>query len=1018
MIVDDALENLYVLEAILKEAGYCIRSVPDGSLALESVQNILPDLILLDIMMPGLDGFEVCRRLKADERTRGIPVIFLSAMREQAHKITAFQVGGIDYITKPFQVEEVLARVRTHLTLQRMHRQLEERNEALVQTNERLALEITERRRAEDDLQRSYDELEERVAQRTAELADSNEALLESERVAREFQEKLKALHEIGVELSEAVNVDEICRKSIELGRSALGFDRLGLFLLGESENTVEGTFGTDLQGKLRDERGQRSTISQDSLFAKVLKAEEPVAVWQDTPLFDDGKEFGRGWNAMATLWGEECVIGWLTTDNLIVHKPLAPYELELLSLFASTIGHLITRKQAEEKLGQLKQALEFLQIGVTITDLDGGIVYTNRAEAEMHGYQEEELLGRPSNFFAPEEFRVPVALRDIERWDGLVRESLNLRKNGTTFPVRLMSEVVRGPDGRPCALITSCEDISEQKALAEEREQYRNHLELLVKERTAELMATNTQLRQEISERQRAEQELVHANEAALEAKHAAETAQYKAESANRAKSQFLASMNHELRTPLNSILGFSQLLTHSSHLDSEQQEHIKIINRNGEHLLTLINQVLDLSKIEADRMELESRDFDLHHLLDELESMFRLRAEKKHLQLAFRRNPDVSRYLRADEVKLRQVLLNLLSNAIKFTEKGGVRLSVSNSRGTATREQSSEEVDHQALNAGDRLKFTVEDTGQGIAPDELDNLFEAFVQTRSGLRSQEGTGLGLTICQRFVQLMGGTIDVSSESGSGTIFTVVLPVEVLNVDKTELRGSTRRLVALEPNQPRCRILLVDDDPDSRRLLVNILTPFGFDIQEAGDGRVGFELWERWKPHLIFMDMRMPLLDGYETTRLIRAQEAEYHTFHRTSIIAITARTSEEERAEIFAAGCDDFIAKPLREADIFELMRQHLHLRLIYEGENRQKSSSRQGAVPLEALAALPDELLGNLKQVALRLNIGMIGRTIQLIQAHDENLAAALANLADDFKYDRILACIKDAEDLKTSV
>ena len=1023
MVVDDAPENLQMLELILKQEGYSVRPASDGSFALQSVQSALPDLILLDIMMPDIDGYEVCRRLKADERTRHIPVIFLSAMREQSHKVKAFQVGGIDYVTKPFQTEEVLARVKTHLSLQRMKEQLEKQNADLLESNAQLGREIAERRRAEDELQLSHDELEDRVARRTAQLAEANSALRESEGAAREFQEKLKALHEIGVLLSEAVNVDELCRESIELGRNSLGFDRLALFFLGDSEETIEGSFGTDPLGNIRDERELRVKMPQEAQFVEVLHTKNRVAVWQDTPLFDHWQEVGRGWNAMATLWTGERVIGWVAADNLIAQKPLAPYELELLSLFATTIGHLLMRKRAEEKLSQLKQAIEFMQIGVTITDLDGAIVYTNQAEAVMHGYQKEELIGRPSNFFAPEEFRVPIALRDVERWDGLIRESVNVRKDGTNFPVRLMSEVVKGSDGNPCALITSCEDISEREALEEERERYRSHLELLVKERTAELTATNTQLRQEIRERQRAEKELVHANEVALDAKRAAEAARHKAEAANSAKSQFLANMNHELRTPLNSILGFSQLLTHSPNLNDEQQEYIEIVNRNGEHLLTLINQVLDLSKIEAERMELDIHDFDLYHVLDELEHMFRLRAQKKQLQLIFQRGREVHRYVRTDEVKLRQVLINLLNNAIKFTEKGKIQLSVSSTQCSVCSNPASGEAEYRkpeteqcSPTSEPCLRFMIEDTGAGIAPEELETLFEAFVQTKSGQRSQEGTGLGLTICQRFIFLMEGTIAVDSEPGRGTVFTVVIPVQNLEAHEVKLKHPARQVIALEPNQPRCRILLVDDIQDSRHLLVNMLAPLDFDVREAENGQEGLKIWHDWEPHLILMDMRMPVMDGYEATKTIRKREHEQASQSRIPIIAITARTSEEERAEIFAAGCDDFLGKPLHETDIFEMIRRYLDIRFVYEGEEPPGQPSPNVTVTPEALAALPPELLENLQQMALRLNIEMIDRTIQRIQCHNEALATALANLANDFKYDRILAFIQEAEVLKT--
>ncbi|MBD3307717.1 response regulator, partial [candidate division KSB3 bacterium] len=816
MIIDDTPENLKVLETMLKQAGYTVRPAPNGSIALKSVQVVPPDLILLDILMPGMDGYEVCTHLKADERTRDIPVIFLSAIHEYTDKVKAFQVGGVDYITKPFQPEEVLARVKTHLALRRAHMQLEDRNTELLQTNTQLAHEIAERQRAEEALQRSHAELEHRVAQRTAELAESNRALRVSEQAAREFQDKLKALHEVSVALSEAVVVDEVCRRSIELGRKRLGFDRLGLFLLQDDHETVRGTFGTDERGRLRDERDLHWTLSHDTRLVEVLHANNRVAVWHDTPLRDHWQEVGRGWNAMAILRIGDHALGWLAADNLISQKPLASYELELLSLYGKTIGHFITQKRAEERLAQLKQAIEFMQLGLTITDLDGTIIYTNQAEAQMHGYRVEELLGQRSNLFAPAELRMPRALRTVERWDGLIRESLNVRKDGTTFPVRLMSEIVRGSDGSPCAIITSCEDITERKALEEERKHYRDHLEEQVKVRTAELIA------------------------------------------ANRAKSEFLANMSHELRTPLNAILGFSQILSHNLTFDDEYQEYLEAINRNGEHLLTLINQVLDLSKIEASRMVLNKGDFDLHLFLDELENIFRLRAETKHLHLEVERAPDIPQYVRTDEVKLRQVLINLLNNAIKFTQQGKISLKVSelDELHELTTPQLPNSSTPQLNNSPtQQLFFQVSDTGPGIAPAELDNVFEAFVQAETGRRSGQGTGLGLTISQKFVHLLGGTIQVDSEPGTGTTFTFTIPIDLPGPAMVTAQPARKaqRVIGLAEDQPASRILIVDDTPDSRRVLVKFLSLPGFEVREAEDGQAGVDMWQTWNPDLIFM---------------------------------------------------------------------------------------------------------------------------------------------------------------------
>ncbi len=334
-------------------------------------------------------------------------------------------------------------------------------------------------------------------------------------------------------------------------------------------------------------------------------------------------------------------------------------------------------------------------------------------------------------------------------------------------------------------------------------------------------------------------------------------------AEAANQAKSTFLANMSHELRTPLNAILGFSQLMTKSANLASEHKDNLDIIIRSGEHLLTLINQVLDLSKIEAGRTTLNETNFDLYCLLEELQDMFQLKANDKGLRLLFDRSPDVPQYLRTDEVKLRQVLINLLNNAIKFTQQGSVSLKVKN-------QKSKVKIETQASNY--QLHFEVEDTGLGIAPDELDNLFQAFVQTKTGQESHQGTGLGLVISHQFVKLMGGEIIVNSVVSKGTTFKFDIKVSVVDGKDVESKQPSRRVIALEPNQPRYRLLVVDDKWDNRQLLIKLLKPLGFEVEQASNGQEAVEIWENWQPHLIWMDMRMPVMDGFEATKQIRAR--------------------------------------------------------------------------------------------------------------------------------------------------
>ncbi|UNU24559.1 hybrid sensor histidine kinase/response regulator [Microcoleus vaginatus] len=516
------------------------------------------------------------------------------------------------------------------------------------------------------------------------------------------------------------------------------------------------------------------------------------------------------------------------------------------------------------------------------------------------------------------------------------------------------------------------------------------------------------------------------------------------KAEVANQAKSTFLANMSHELRSPLNAILGFSQLMTRSQTLSPEHQENISIISSSGEHLLTLINNVLDLSKIESGRTTLNPKKFDLYSLLNDLEDMFELKAYDKHLQLVFDRSRDVPQYLEADELKLRQILINLLNNSLKFTQKGGVTVRVSKQflgrsqqerEGTSAHSEVSINTENEASNgvkisqiseynnqvlatqnddsastSSFFLRFEVEDTGPGIATNELDDLFEPFVQTKTGKDSQEGTGLGLPISRKFVELMGGKMSVCSAVGKGTNFK--FDIQVIAVDAADIESPkpTRNVIALEPNQHTYRILIVDDKPLNRQLLIKLLNPLGFELKEATNGQEAIEIWDSWEPHLIWMDMRMPVMDGYEATQYIKRTLKG----QATAIIALTASVLEEERAVILSAGCDAFMRKPFGEMDIFDAMHKHIGVRYIYEDPGQTNLSEIKEdyrAITAADFVKLPEALVADLKLAILNADIDVIDTLIEQIRLKDAVTAGAIATCIENFEYDQVLKLISQA-------
>ncbi len=477
-------------------------------------------------------------------------------------------------------------------------------------------------------------------------------------------------------------------------------------------------------------------------------------------------------------------------------------------------------------------------------------------------------------------------------------------------------------------------------------------------------------------------------------------------AEAANKAKSTFLANMSHELRSPLNAVLGFAQVMIRSKSLSKDNQENVGIILRSGEHLLSLINQVLDLSKIEAGRTTINERSFDLYRLLDDLEDMFALKAEEKSLQLLFDRDAEVPHYIYTDEVKLRQVLINLLNNAIKFTSSGEVSVQV---RGGL---QNKHNNSNAKIPGSYSLHFEVQDTGAGIAPDEINQLFEAFVQTKTGKDSQEGTGLGLAISRQFVKLMGGDITVTSEVEKGTIFQFDIQVHLVEDADIQSKKPKLRVVALEPNQPSYRLLIVDDKPLNRQLLVKLLSPLGFELREANNGKEAVDISLEWEPQLIWMDMRMPVMDGYEATKQIKTTTCG----QATAIIALTASVLEEERAVILSAGCDDFMRKPFREEDIFTAISKHLGVRYIYEYPTEASVADsgydRQEILTPLAISSLPSEWVATFKQNILSVDMEEIASSIDQIRSVNSSLADKLEDCINNFEYDSILSVIAKSE------
>jgi CheY-like chemotaxis protein len=570
------------------------------------------------------------------------------------------------------------------------------------------------------------------------------------------------------------------------------------------------------------------------------------------------------------------------------------------------------------------------------------------------------------------------------------------------------------------------------------------------------QIEAQNQQLQAEIEAHRHTEEKLQEAKEGA--------------EAANRFKSAFLANMSHELRTPLNAIFGFTQLMQNGSNLTSEQQKNLNIIRRSGEHLLNLINDILNLSKIEAGQITANNNECNLVEILLEIEEMFRLRAIEKGLDLDLVMSPNLPQLIVSDRLKLRQILINLIGNAIKFTQSGKVilRASVVSSKeplttdqedaetrrkGDAEKEEDAESGRRKDAESGEEtftasprhrvtvssspasprhrvtvssspasprphvsasprplqteqltLQFEVSDTGVGIAPEELNKIFQPFVQTKAGIEAAEGTGLGLTISQRYIELLGGNLTVNSQLNVGTTFKFQITVTPIEMANNEFKIPFNRVIAIAPNQRHYRILVVDDKLSNRELLLQMLSQVGFEVRSAENGQEAIEIWEKFEPHLIFMDMLMPVMNGYEATKEIKATLKG----QATVIIAITASVFEEQKPGILSAGCDDIIHKPFLENAIFDKITQYLGVGFIYEKSGMGEDTNSDFNLILSAMQNLPNSWLNELEVSALALNDQALYQLIEQIENQETQLAKVLVDYTDNFQYDKILAAI----------
>jgi len=457
-------------------------------------------------------------------------------------------------------------------------------------------------------------------------------------------------------------------------------------------------------------------------------------------------------------------------------------------------------------------------------------------------------------------------------------------------------------------------------------------------------------------------------------------------AENANKSKSAFLANMSHEIRTPLNAVIGFSQLLNRDKYLTESQKDYSTSIVKAGEHLLNLINDILELSKVEAGRIIVNPTNIDLQILFDDIRMLFRERAQVKNLQFIFEIDEHLPRYVLVDESKLRQIFVNLIGNAIKFTDEGGI----------AVRTRMDKINDKTS-----KLVVEIQDSGPGIPENELDKLFKHFEQTSSGINKGSGTGLGLALSRELAILLGGNISVSSEIGKGSIFTFQVEISEGNPDVIE-KNSTKRVIGIQGGVTKHRILVVDDKDENLKVAIDLLKLVGFETIEAINGVDAIEKFEEWSPDLILMDMRMPVMDGYEATHRIKSTEKG----KLTPVVALTASAFEDERKKIESLGMQGYIRKPFRENELFGTLGKILDIEYIYEDDlplvERQIQQTRE--LTLSEIDLLPKGLLAQMKDALAVADLDLLVDLIGQIGPEGSELSHQLMVLVKNYDYENL--------------
>ena len=713
--------------------------------------------------------------------------------------------------------------------------------------------------------------------------------------------------------------------------------------LLGLSEEQIKGRFAVDPHWKFINETSQPVTLNEYPVNF-IVSTKKPIKNY-----------------VLGIVRPENKYIVWTLVNGVPVFDSGG-----ILSEIIISFQDITEHKEAEEALRRsetkIRTISESAQDAILIMDSRGIISYWNPAASRIFGYTHDEAIGQNVFMLITQSGYLEAQSAAFSLYNqpghgttpGITFDLEARRKDGTEFPVQLSLSVTK-IDGEWNS-IGILRDITE-RSLAEKK----------LKEYTDQIELTNNELHTALIN---SEDAIGRANEMTKQA-----------EIANKSKSVFLANMSHEIRTPLNAIIGFSQLLNRDPLITNSQKEYIISIISAGEHLLMLINDILELSKVEAGRVVLNPVNVDLIALFADIQLIFKEQANSKHLQFIFETTNITERYVFVDEKKLRQIFVNLIGNAIKFTNEGGIAVRV--------------RFDKVAENEN-KMTVEIEDSGPGIPESEIGLLFKHFVQTSSGLKNGSGTGLGLILSRELAILMGGNISVASHVGIGSVFTFHV---MTTSGESEIIKSDddKRVIGLDNGQKPVRILVVDDKKQNLRVAVDLLKLVGFETNEAINGEDAINKFNDWNPDLILMDMRMPLMDGYEATRHIKSTERG----KLTPIIALTASVFEEERKEIKSLDIQGYIRKPFKENDLFNAIGKVLAIKYRYDVDTTKIKDQVAEEGIMESIRTIPASLVSEMSNAVSVADLDKLIKLIKNVDPLNSKLAKYLISLANSYDY-----------------